>query len=228
MKNTNTYLLLTALVLLSAVSANSSTHKPAHPKHKAASSPASHKSSAPAVVDTWKPDPKLLDDLTDETKVSSYTFRLPEGYSEVPQPPEMAAQRQNGFDSHVYSMSRRSDGTAATLGFVVATPPSGMAGNLTLNDALEGTLEQKKHQWQGFTESPVQDGQINGTTFKRVYFKGTVSGAAGTHTAHGFAYVALDGKSILSFQAEDIEPYNDETISTAQAAVLTFHKRASP
>ena len=98
----------------------------------------------------------------------------------------------------------------------------------TLSDALEGALEQKKHQWQNFTESPAQDGHINGIVFKRMYFKGIVSGQAGTRMAHGFAYVAIDGKSILNFQAEDVEPYSDDTIPIAQASVLTLHKQANP
>ena len=225
MKNTNTSLLLTGLLILASVSANAFAHKPVHPKGKPVSGSAAHKLSASPVVDTWKPDPKLSDSLTDATQVSSYALRLPEGYSEVPQPPEMAVQRQNGFDSHVYGMRRRSDGTAATLAFVIVTPPPGMAGTLTLNDALEGGLEQKKHQWQDFTESSVQDGRVNGMAFKRVYFKGTVSGAAGTRMAHGFAYATIDGSHILNFQAEDVEPYNDDTLPIAQAAVLTFHKR---
>lgn len=227
MKNANISISLTVVLVLSAGSANSSSHKPVRSKHKLVPSSTTRKPSASTEVDTWKPDPKLLNNLTGETQVSSYALRLPEGYSEVPQSPEMAARRQNGFDNHVYGMSRRSDGTAATLGFVIATPPSSMAGTLTLDDALDGTLQQKKHQWQDFTQSPVQDGYINGLAFKRVYFKGMVSGAAGTRMAHGFAYVAINGNSILSFQAEDVEPYNDETIPVAQAAVLTFHKQAT-
>ena len=181
-------------------------------------------------VDSWKRDPSLIKNLASETQIkrtaqtTGYAFRLPEGYSEAAPPPEIVAQRQNGFDNHVYGLTRRSDGTAATLALSVATPPPGMVGTLTLTDALEGTLAQKKHQWRFFTECAAQSGLIDGLSFKRVYFKGLVSGAAGSRMAHGFAYVAIDGSNIVSFQAEDAEPYNEQSLPLTQAAVLTFRR----
>lgn len=214
--------------MLPAISANSLAHKPMHPKRKITPFPTSHKSSAFPVVDTWKPDPKLVNDLAEETTAGNYNLRLPEGYTELPRPPAMNSPSLAGFDSHFYSINRRSDGTAATIAFIVATPPTGTREKLTLDDALKGTLQEKESHWQDFTKSSVQDGRINGIAFERVYFKGIVSGKAGTRPAHGFVYVAIDGNSILNFQAEDVEPYNDETIVDAQASVLTLRKQANP
>jgi hypothetical protein len=222
MKRIKVYMAVAGLLVLPAASATSSSHKHTPPKHKAAHTSLSQKPTVSA--DSWKPDPALIGSLAKEIQVGGYSFRLPEGYSEVEPSPDVIALRQRGFNSHVYGGRRRSDGTAATFGLTVATPPPGMTGTLSLDDALDGTLAQKKHQWQNFTESATQDGQIDGLTFKRVYFKGLVSGAAGTRMAHGLAYVTTDGKNIISFQAEDAEPYNDETIPIAQAAVLTFHR----
>ena len=224
MKNTKIYLAMTSLLMLLDIAANSSAYKPVHPKHKVASSLATHKSFAATAVDTWKPGPKLLSGLAEETSVGRYFLRLPEGYTELLRPSTMNSPSLAGFDSHVYGMNRRSDGTASTIALIIATPPPGMKGKLTLDDALRGTLEQKKSRWQNFTQSPAQNGSVSGIAFMRVYFKGLVSGAAGTRMAHGFAYVAIDGDSIINLQAEDVEPYNDETIPAAQASVLTLHK----
>ena len=222
MKNTNTYLLLTGLLISLTVPTNSAPNKLAHPKHKTVPS---RKSSVSPTVDTWKPDPKLLNNLAEDTTAGRFNLRLPEGYTELPRPSAMNAPNLVNFDTHFYSSSRRSDGTAPTIALIIATAPSDKVQTLTLDDAMKGTLEQKKSQWQNFTQSPAQDGNIGGIAFKRVYFKGLVSGAAGTRMAHGFAYVAIDGNSILNFQAEDVEPYNDETISVAQASILTIHKK---
>lgn len=131
----------------------------------------------------------------------------------------------NGFDGHEYGLTRRSDGTSATIGFSIATPPQGMTGAIPLNEVLEETLDAKKQQWPNFTESAAQDGKINGMSFKRAYYKGIISGRAGTRMAHGLVYVAVDGTKIISYQAEDVEPYNDDTLPIAQASILTFHRQ---
>lgn len=227
MKSIKIYIATMGLLVLPTTSVNSSSHKPAPSKHKPAHSSVTQKHPASETADSWKPEAALMSNLAQEIQVSGYAFRLPDGYSEVAQPPEIVAQRQRGFNSHLYGSGRRSDGTASALGFTIATPPPGITGTISLDDALEGTLARKKHQWQNFIESPIQDGQINALAFKRVYFKGMVSGAAGTRMAHGFAYVAIDGKNIISFQAEDAEPYNDQSIPIAQAAVLTLHRLAT-
>ncbi len=223
MKNTNLLLFVISLLFISAI--NQANSKPLHPKHKAAHSATVAKASAPKKTDSWQPDPTLATNLADETQVGSYFIRLPFGYSEIPQPPGIAAQMPNGFDNHEYGLTRRSDGTSATIALSIATPPPGMTGSISLGEVLDGTLTAKKQQWQNFTESPAQDGEINGLSFKRAYYKGIVSGRAGTRMAHGLVYVAVDGTKILSYQAEDVEPYNEDTLSVAQASILTFHRQ---
>ena len=168
----------------------------------------------------------LLLDQT-PTQIGEYTIRLPKGYSEVAPPPEIISQRQHGYNNHLYSGDRRIDGTAASLGLSIATPPPGIMGKLSLDEALEGTLRQKKRQWRNFTEGPKQLSQINGLTFKWVRFGGLVSGNIGTRRAIGLDYVAIDGRNIINIQAEDVEVFNKQSIPLFEMAVSTFHRRAS-
>ena len=211
------------LLAVPIVNTATGNKKAAHTKTSAASGT---KPASPPTSGDWHPASNLVSSLGGEVVFGAYAMRVPEGYSEVSPPPEIVAQQQShGFDSHVYFTDKRSNGTRAGLYTTVATPPPGMAGALPLDEALQGAMAQKKHQWHDFVESKPEQGQMSGLTFERAYFKGIYSGPTSTRLAHGFAYVTEDVGKIISIVAEDSEPYSGQTLPVAEAATLTFHKQ---
>jgi hypothetical protein len=171
----------------------------------------------------------LLDEKP--TQVGPYEICLPKGYSEALLQPEIAAKvlarRRLGFDDHLYSGGRRSDGTATTLGLEIAVRPSSTLRKLSLDQVMDSVLEQKKHSWREFTETPKRFAQINGIPVEWVRFGGLVSGRIGTIRADGFIYIAIDGNNMINIQTEDAEAYNKQSLPILQAAVSTFRRRTS-
>lgn len=204
-------------------SATAASHKPASPARQAAPATSSQLSLASHEADSWKPDPALVASLAQETQVGGYPIRLPKGFTEVASPMGTSPESRPGFENHLYSATRRSDGTAVGLGLSIATPPPG-AGTISLDDALESTLERKKQRWQNFHQSAIERGLINGLACERVYFKGALSKTPGARKAHGMAFVTSDGKKVVSFQAVDTEPYSQHTLHLIQASILTLHQ----
>jgi hypothetical protein len=175
-----------------------------------------------AKLPVWKPLPAEVGNLAAPASILTYTVRPPAGYTLL--------QRNLGtFRAWAWKGVPHPDGSAPVFVVLVGTMPAslGPAPDPSDRNALAQffhmnmlTLQRTRQNW--FNTAP-QYGTVNGHVFARCYWKGVYTNDKGAQLSnHGFDYVAIDGRKIITVRAEDIEPYNTEDLAVAEAAAMTF------
>jgi hypothetical protein len=164
---------------------------------------------------TWTPDPALLDLLEYEVQKSEFSIRPPRGYQLFEQPGP-------GAMAYGWQGARRPDGTSPSLKVVVAeVPPSAEPSGLEglLRSVLDG-IARRRTNWE---QSPPERGRIGSLDFIRASWSGMEPTLQ--IKVHGFAYVTVDGSTVIEISSQDAEPHHEEALKLAEAAALTFQRR---
>ena len=172
--------------------------------------------SKDASLANWQSASEISGQLGEEQAVEGYAVRPPKGYtkSEAPGGPP-------GAKMIAWAGARRSDGTAPSVTMMVGIPPAGVTLP-GLDEMLAQQLDSVKKRRQNWTQSVPEKGLIGGVTFARARWTG-VDPASG-RKMQGVCYSALDGRTVIQFQTQDIEPQHEQSLPLGEAAALSFKK----
>ncbi len=174
----------------------------------------------PSAAPDWKPDAALLEQLEQYQDIDGYQIRLPRGYE-----PSMAPPPEPGGKSLAW--------TGALLGNVrphlmltIASPAAGSADSSTTVDQFSELILSSLRQSTGIAgwrQTPNESGQINGVTFVRVNWGGTLGRAS--EPDHGFLFVGKDGSTFITMLASCTGSNDEAPLKLGTAAVMTFRKK---
>jgi hypothetical protein len=170
----------------------------------------------PGALPAWVPDKALLTKLAPYTTVAGYQVRPPKGYDAIEPPPAPPGGKYFGWAG-----ARRADKSSPSLTVAVATPPPEVATKATLEQFLDSMLNGVKIRRTNWKQTAVERGQVNGRTFLRARWSGTIK----DWKMHGFMYVTRDGDTFIAVSSQDVEPHHTEALKLAEAAALTFKKK---
>jgi hypothetical protein len=187
---------------------------------KAAHRPATKKavSSGTGDAPAWRPDAKLLSQLQPERQFAGFSMRVPLGFTVEEHDHDPLAAGQ--ITQFLVKGPTRADGTflaifvtvgVAAPGFDTGSTDTLLAGNSVINSK------------EGLTKSEPQDGQTDGLSMTRQYFKYRFDPGS-SHWIHGFHYATTDGHTDAMVAAIDAEPYNATSLPLAEAAALTLRR----
>ncbi len=169
----------------------------------------------------WRPDPKLLRQLGNETHISSIAIRVPPDYV-------YTMQHQGTVRDYIWQGARHGD-SYPQLTIVESTDDRGPGATLTPTELLAAYLAQRKADGTAWTESPSESGIVNGRKWARVRFRYAVPQVGRPRAApdvhRGFAFATVNGHDFTVINGEDLDPYADSVLPLLSTAALTFHHR---
>jgi hypothetical protein len=170
----------------------------------------------PGPLPVWEPEAALLKELGTITEVHGYLVRPPKGHRKI-----ISGGGPPGAKVVSWSL-RRADGSSPAFQIMVGSPPPGerLPG---LEEFLEVMLDGVRKRRQDWSQAEQERGTINGLTFLRTRWSATELNKG--RKMHGVMYVAIDGRTFIELHAQDIEPYQEETVKIGEAAALTFKKK---
>lgn len=176
----------------------------------------------------WQSNPALTSSLGQEVTQQGYGMRLPNGYE--PAYADLLGNLQPfGLDMYLWHNDRQApNASGISLGVVRRM-------NLqTPRDTVKIALESEKEGMDKFVSSPIEEGEINGIPFARVYWQETKKNSSSLHVASGFIYTMTDWTKAIIVRGYDkvpctsepchYEPMGQPVLPSVEAAVLTFHK----
>lgn len=186
------------------------------------------KNQAQQALPVWQPNPTLISSLGPEVSMQGYGMRLPNGY-EAAYTDLLGNLQPFGLDMYLWYNDRH------------APNASGIALNVvrrinihTPVDTAQYALEAQKKGMVNFSHTPIEEGQINGLPFARVYWQGTEQGSSSLHVTSGFVYATNDWTKGIIITGHDRVPCTGEPcqyapigqpiLPSVEAAILTFHK----
>ena len=95
----------------------------------------------------------------------------------------------------------------------VGPTPQGMGRKITAEQLLANALNSQKRGYTEWTQTAVERGRINGLTFARAYWTGTLgTGTSGQdkRKLRGVSYFAVDGSLMIVLTAQDAGRANDK------------------
>ena len=153
--------------------------------------------AAPAPLPVWKPQTGLLRYLARPTRVLKYTMQPPAGYAaRQTQQPRLLAYTWRGAASQ--------SGVTPNVALALAPAPATKGKSYTAERLIAGALGFLKRGHDDWTQTPVEQGQINGLPFARAYWTGTER--QHKRKVRGVAYMAVDGATLISLQSQDMAP----------------------
>lgn len=173
----------------------------------------------------WTPDASKLANLQNESNLSNfgeYTLRPPKGYI-FQQLPPIPSQIQLNISGGAWVGSVRSDGTRAQLMINIIKTPSNQLSKYSPDDRLSKRVNANAMYYQNWKRTETERGKIGDISFVRAYWHGIHKKT--NHRMHGFCYVANTGREMIYLSSQDVEPHHKNSLSLAEAAVLTFKKR---
>lgn len=150
--------------------------------------------------------------------VLSYQIALPPDYT-LPVNDKKDWGRLIGWKSPTRADERYSEFFVMTV-----RPERDVAKKLPQMSLLQAARElamprvQEELALEDFTEDEPTFVEMNGFEFARIEFRGRTE----DHTRHGFAYVAKEGRSLVTLVGIDWVPANEESLPALDAAVSTF------
>ena len=189
---------------------------------------AHRRSQAQQTLPVWRPNQTLASTLGPEVSVEGYGLRLPGGY-ERGYADLLGNLQPFGLDMYLWYNDRHAP-NASGLAFNVVR-----RFNLhTPAETARYALEAQKKDMDDFTCSPVEEGQIDGLPFARLYWQGTEKGSSGLHVTSGFIYATNDWAKGIIITGHDrvpcagkpcqYAPMGQPVLPSLEAAVLSLHK----
>ncbi len=156
----------------------------------------------------WKPMPKMLRYLVRPTRVWKYTMQPPTGYT----PRQTQQARLLAYNWHGQAAKT---GITPYVSLALAPTPMRNGKPYTAEQLIAGALIALKRGHDAWTQTPAEQGQINGVAFVRAYWTGTERQLK--RKLRGVAYMAVDGPTIISLQSQDIAPDKPDDAKTGTA-----------
>ncbi len=176
----------------------------------------------------WQSNPALGSSLGQEVTQQGYGMRLPNGYE--PAYADLLGNLQPfGLDMYMWHNDRHEpNASGISLGVVRRM-------NLqTPTHTAKIALESEKEDMDNFVSSPIEEGEINGIPFARVYYQETKKGSSSLDVTSGFIYAMTDWTKGIIVDGYDKVPCTSEpchyapmgqpVLPSVEAAILTFHK----
>ena len=165
--------------------------------------------AAPAPpLPVWKPMPKMLRYLVRPTRVWKYTMQPPTGYT----PRQTQQARLLAYNWHGQAAKT---GITPNVSLALAPTPLRNGKPYTAEQLVASALASLKRGHDAWTQTPVEQGQINGISFARAYWTGTERQLK--RKLRGVAYMAVDGLTVISLQSQDIAPDKPDDAKTGAA-----------
>ena len=176
----------------------------------------------------WQPNPALMSSLGPEVSMQGYGMHLPNGY-EAKYADLLGNLQPFGLDMYFWHNNRHAPNASGIAWDVVRRV------NLhTPADTVRYALEEQRKGLDDFTSSSVEEGQINGLPFARVYWQGTKKGSSSLQVNSGFIYATNDWtKGIIITGYDNVPcfsepcqyaPIGQPVLPSVEAAVLTLHR----
>ena len=176
----------------------------------------------------WQPNPLIISNLGPEVSMQGYGMRLPSGY-EAKYADLLGNLQSFGLDMYFWHNDRHApNASGITLNVVRRINLHNPA------DTAEFALDQEKKGMDDFSSSSVEEGQINGLPFARIYWQGIKKGSSSLKVKNGFIYATNDWTKGIIIEGYDNVPCSGEpcqytsigppVLPSIEAAVLTFHK----
>ncbi len=168
----------------------------------------------------WKPMPRTLRYLARPTRVWKYTMQPPAGYT----PRQTQQTRLLAYNWHGQAAKT---GVTPNVSLALAPTPMRNGKPYTAEQLVASVLAALKRGHDAWTQTLVEQGQINGIAFARAYWTGTERQLK--RKLRGVAYMAVDGPTIISLQSQDIAPDKPDDAKTgaADAAPDTLNPNAN-
>ncbi len=180
------------------------------------------------LLPVWQSNPALTSSLGQEANQQGYGMRIPNGYE--PGYADLLGNLQPfGLDMYLWYNDRQAPNASGISLDVVRRV------NLhTPADTVQYALEEQRKGMDNFVSTPIEEGEINGIPFARVYYQETEKKPSGVHVESGFIYAMTDWTKGIIVTGYDRVPCSGEpcqyapmgqpVLPSVEAAILTFHK----
>ena len=186
------------------------------------------KDQAQQALPSWQPSPVSMSSLGPEVSMQGYRMRLPNGY-QAKYADLLGNLQPFGLDMYFWHNDRHAPNASAVSLNVVR--------RINLHspaDTARYALEAQRKGLNNFSSSSIEEGQVNGLAFARVYWQGTEKGSSSLQVNSGFIYATNDWTKGIIITGYDNVPCSGEpcqyapigqpVLPSVEAAVLTFHK----
>jgi hypothetical protein len=172
----------------------------------------------PGSTPGWEADPEFVkNQLQADHSLPGFTIRPPEKFS-----------FSHLIGSPVYSWKgpKPFTGLAPSLWVKIEPLPPEDEASVSLKKRGKKFLADYRARFKEFfpdlTTGPLESGQLDGVPFVRAKLKGSHSKFG---KMHGFCYLTVLGKNLVSFESQAYEPNHVLTLKMTESAVLTFKKK---
>jgi hypothetical protein len=166
----------------------------------------------------WAPEKSISAKLGKAVVFGDYTLRPPAGYTLHKQP------GPDGAVGYAWVADARADNTRDYIMVALMQVPKSDEKR-PLDNLLQSVLNGIAMRRTNFKASNFEYGTLDGIPFARAHWSGAVSDSG--LKMHGFAYVALDGHTLIDIASQDVDPYAKTTLPLTEASAQTLRKRGA-
>lgn len=166
----------------------------------------------------WTPDEKQLKTLTVTVEPPG---AVPHYVAKVPADWQSNEHLGKGGQLFMWRGKPRQDQTCSVFMISTATQTPYQKEPLTVEEGMKVLLDSlRSGRKEGWTQTSVERGTIDGRTFLRAYWSGLEPNKK--KMMHGFCYTTVEGKDLVMISGQDFEPFCKETVAQSEAAALTY------
>ncbi len=176
----------------------------------------------PTVRSNWKSNPILLNKLSAETKIDTYTFRLPFGYSSFPTPAGLMGHKP--FSDGIASVISFHVFSASYIAYINNFPRLPVDTKALTESWLSAQKATVLQSYPDATFSREEYGQLSSLNFIRVYIQYHSNFRGKKFLVHRFTYVSISASGGIEASFYDNEPHSKVSLPIAEASILTLRK----
>jgi hypothetical protein len=166
----------------------------------------------------WTADPKLIDQLGQETVVGGLAFRPPTAF-------EPGKYRSPLGPSSNWVSDERKDGSWASI--IVSVGPADDDANHSLLVLVDALVAVQKSHAKDWSQDPPELGRIDDLVCARVRWSGTLTSARKEllgRRARGTVYIIAFGSKFVVVMLTDVMPDAEKSLPLCEASIQTLRR----